>query len=238
MNKIVTVIAMASVTIISTASAIESCDEWFAKNEFGIAGAMGKDGMGVMLDKAGELEKVFASGVAFYDFDDGGEVTDALKEASMAAKANLSKYMEEEISSDESIDKITSKKKEMSKDANGSDVNVLKKSVTIQTMNIKTHSSALLTGVIKICESNDAGKKEVQVVLAVSPKTAASASKVADAINKEIGNRKSVEEYAAERSAGSASTQSSSVPNAPKTPSGTAVPADSSFSNKAKNMNF
>ena len=100
-------------------------------------------------------------------------------------------------------------------------------------MSLRSHADAILTGVIKVCESNEAGKKEVQVVLAVSPKTAASATKASNMINKELGNRKSVEEYKAERK--SASSTQTQQTKEQKSHDGE---VDRSFSNKAKNVNF
>jgi len=223
----------------TSASAIEQCDEWFNKNNFGIAGTMGKSGTGVMLDKKGELEKVFASGFAFYQFDNAEEVADALSESALVAKANLAKYMKEEITSDESIEKISSKKLELTKNGSQKGVSAMKKTVRTQTMSIKSHSDALLTGAIKVCESNDAKKKEVQVVLAISPKTAAAASKVSETINKEIGSRKSVDEYEAERIVGDMGIESkSAIKSGEGVAEKVSEPVDTSFSNKAKNMNF
>ncbi len=232
MKKITTIALLASLSLATTLSAVEQCDQWFQKNDFGIAGIMGKSGTGVVLDQDGEMNKIFASGSVHYDFDDGEEVDEALSEASLVAKANLAKFLKEGIASDESVEKISSKKKELTKDGNQTNTSVIKKSVKTQVMSIKNHANALLTGVIKVCESNDAAKKEIQVVLAVSPKTAAAASKAANMFNKEIGSRKSVEEYAAERQN---TGDGNNVPSASESGS---QPANGSFSNKTKNMNF
>jgi len=232
MNKTLSMAMMISISTLTTASAIEQCDEWFNKNNFGIAGTMGKSGAGVVLDQNGEMRKMFASGVAYYDFNDGEEVNEALSEATMVAKANLAKFLQEKISSDESIEKISSKKRDLTKNGTQTNISVTKKSVKTQTMSINNHAKALLTGVIKVCETNNAPTKEIQVVLAVSPKTTAAASKAANMFNKEIGSRKSVEEYAAER-------QNSNSANSVAYPSNSNNPSNnSSFSNKAKNMNF
>lgn len=233
MKKLVSVVMFTFLLLITSASAIEQCDEWFGKNNFGIVGTMGKSGTGVVLDQNGEMKKLFASGGAFYDFNDGDEVNEALSEASLVAKSNLAKFLKEEISSDENIEKISSKKKELTKNGNQENINVVKKSVKTQTMTIKNHANALLTGVIKVCESNDAAKKEIQVVLAVSPKTAAAASKAANMFNKEIGSRKSVEEYAAERQ-----NKETGSSNAATTSESGSQSTNESFSNTAKNMNF
>jgi len=231
------VISVASIVLLaSSASAIEQCDEWFKKNDTGIAGTMGKDGTGVVLDKNGEFKQVFASGVAFYQFDDNEEVADALKEAALKAKANISKYIKEEITSDESIEKISSKKKELSKNGSQIAASASKKTVKTQTMSIKSHSQTLLTGVIKVCESNSAENKEIQVVLAMSPKTALSASAISESINKNIGSRKSVDEYQADRIAGDLDVKSG-VASKPTTAQST-TPENNSFSNKAKKLDF
>jgi hypothetical protein len=235
MKKTIVKITMVSALMISSVSAFEACDKWFAKNDFGIVGTMGKEGVGVVLDNNGEMNRIFASGTARYDFNDGDEISEALKEASLIAKGNLAMYMKEKISSDESIEKISSKRKELVKNGADSNSSVVKKTVKTQTMSIKSHADALMTGLIKVCESNDANIKEIQVVLAVSPKTSAAATKAVNMMNKELGSRKSVEEYEAERRRMEVQTQtpaSSSSNN-----SGTKS-SNGSFSNKAKNMNF
>ena len=237
MRKITTITVLALFTLTSSITAIEQCDAWFSKNDFNIAGTMGKDGTGVLLNKQGELSKIFAAGSVRYDFNDGDEVSDALKEASMLAKSNIAKFMKEEITSSESVEKITAKRKELTKNTKREDVDVVRKTVKTQTLSIQNSAQALLTGVIKVCESNDAKSKEVQVVLALSPKTAAAASKVSDTINKEIGSRKSVEEYAVERQQNT-NSRTATTDTAKDTAKDTGASTNSSFSNKTKNMNF
>ena len=233
MQKVIVNITIAATLMVSSVSAFETCNKWFAKNNFGIVGTMGKEGVGVVLNQNGEMSRIFASGTARYDFKDGDEVAEALKEASLIAKGNLAMYMKEKISTDESIEKISSKRKELEKSGKENNSSVLKKTVKTQTMSIKSHADALMTGLIKVCESNDANAKEVQVVLAVSPKTAAAATKAANMMNKELGSRKSVEEYESERRRMEVQT-----PTSPSSNASGAQPGDGSFSNRAKNMNF
>ena len=242
MKKFISIVMLASLSLFTTASAVEQCDEWFGKNDFGVLGVMGKSGTGVVLDKNGEMSKIFASGFVRYDMNDAEEIDEALSEASMIAKANITKFIKDSISSDDMVDKISSRKREVTKNGNEENLKVTRQSVKTKTMSIKNHASALLTGVIKVCESNDAATKEIQVVLAVSPKTAAAASKAANMFNKEIGSRKSVEEYAAERQNTDSSNNNSPAMNESGSQSTTnesgSQPANDSFSNKAKNMDF
>jgi len=238
MKKLIVTVSAGIITLTTGAMAIESCDAWFSKLELNIAGTMGKSGTGVVLNQNGEFDKLFASGVSYYHFNDPEEITDGLSEASLVAKANLSKFMKEQISSDEMIEKISSKKVELSSDGNKQTTSAVKKTVKNQTKTIKSHSDALLTGVIKVCESNDASKKEIQVVLAVSPKTAAAASKMANTINKEMGSRKSVAEYEAERKNPAVNEHVQADEASKKSANTVPKDTDHSFSNKAKNMNF
>ena len=235
MKKILLSTMVVTFSLTSSLMAIEQCNEWFQKNDFGIVGTMGKSGTGVVLDKNGEMTKVFASGTTSYDFKDNDEISEALSESNLIAKANLAKFLKEEITSEDTVSKISSRKKTLSKDGNGTNIEVIKKIVKTQTMSISSHTQALLTGIIKVCESHDEAKKEVQVVLAVSPKTTAAASKAANMINKEIGSRKSVEEYSAERKA--AEGHSNSVKTGSVNSSGGET-STGSYSNKAKNMDF
>jgi hypothetical protein len=230
MKKNIVVGVIASFMLTGSALAVEQCDVWFSKNDFGIAGTVGKNGTGVSLDKNGELSKIFASGSVHYDISNGGEIDDALNEANMRAKANLAKFLKEEITTEESIDKITDKKKELAKINGSTNISATKNSVKNQTLSIKTKAKALLAGVIKVCESHDADKKEIQVVWAVSPNTIAASTKAANMFNKEIGSRKSAEEYAAERKQNAVHNNSQSDK--------TTHTKDGSFSNKATNMNF
>ncbi len=232
MKKFVFTTMLVSLLFTSALLAVEQCNEWFQKNDFGIVGTMGESGTGVVLDQNGELSKIFASGTARYDFNDGDEVSEALSEANMLAKSNLAKFLKEDIASKENIDKISSKKKTLLTDGNMTDTMTIKSTTKTQTMTLSNSANALLAGVIKVCESHDATKKKIQVVLAVSPKTAAAATKAANMFNKEIGSRKSAEEYAVERKNTDSNNKLTPTNNAGS------QPADSSYSNTAKNMNF
>ena len=232
MKKFVFTTMLVSLSFTGALLAVEQCNEWFQNNDFGIVGTMGESGTGIVLDKNGELSKIFASGTTKYDFNDGDEISEALSEANMLAKSNIAKFLKEGITSKEITDKFSSKKKELSKDGNAENINTIKKTVKTQTTALSNNANALLTGVIKVCESHDAIEKKIQVVLAVSPKTAAAATKAANMFNKEIGSRKSVEEYASERKNTDSNNKLTPTNNAGN------QPVDSSYSNTAKNMNF
>jgi len=141
---------------------------------------------------AGEIEitntptgiKIFATGVATVDIDDMGEVLDATTEATMKAKARISKFFTEEIKSDTEINTVITKSIKL---VNGKKA-VTKDSVIKTLKRISSNSSKLLRGVVKLAECYTKGKI-VMVSVGLKPETIVAAEGANKLIDDSI-NRK------------------------------------------------
>jgi len=145
------------------------------------------DGVAIRLNDDGTFQ-IFARGTGTYDFDDVDELNDARKEANLKAKANLSKFMKEDISTDEGIANVSKKIKKLSTDGETEKVKVDKETVKVTAEKIITQSDAILKGVITLKEEKvpQKGKNsgEIQVTVGVSSKTLAAVTKLVKEIDK------------------------------------------------------
>lgn len=126
--------------------------------------------------------KIWARGTGVYDFDDHDDRKDALKEAALEAKANLSKFLEEKITTDDSIDRLVKKlKNDLKKDGKRT-ANVSREQVKATALSIKVSSKNILKGVLTLetletpNSSGEGGK--ITVTIGVSPKSMSLANRV------------------------------------------------------------
>jgi hypothetical protein len=137
----------------------------------------GPDGCSVQLGDP-ENWKLICIGTGSYDFNDTDNIKDATQVATLEAKAAISKFLNEKISSQESIDKIVTKQASQN---SGKDRKVAMTSMQTQMSSIKSSSDAIIQGVI-VLESEQIwhGKTgTVRVKVGQSQKTMALASKFA-----------------------------------------------------------
>jgi hypothetical protein len=126
--------------------------------------------------------KILATGGATVDIDDIDEVQDALMEAEMEAKATISHFLNEEISSDKSIESAATKKITMVKGASGSTKDIMKEKVKTTLKKISNNSKSMLRGVVKLASCYEKGEK-VLVSVGLKPETIAIAEKGTGSIN-------------------------------------------------------
>jgi hypothetical protein len=127
--------------------------------------------------------KILSTGAATVEFDDVDEVNDARMEAELEAKNAISKFFNEDIRSEESIESAGLKKIRIVKGADGQAKTATRDKVkaTLRTLSSKSHS--LLRGVVKLAECYSKGKL-VMVSVGLKPETIAAA----EAGTKEIGD--------------------------------------------------
>jgi hypothetical protein len=133
------------------------------------------DGIAIRLLPDGGFQ-IFSMGTGVYDFDDPEDIADARKEAEMKAKANLSKFMNESLSSEESFDQLSAKVKTLNSENGETTSSVEKTTVKTTFETIRSSSSALLKGVVvlaseKVPGGGSSGTYRVQI--GVSSKTIA-----------------------------------------------------------------
>lgn len=125
--------------------------------------------------------QIFSLGTGTYDFDDVDDIADAREEATLNAKANLSKFMSESLSTDEKIEKVSATVKSISSENGETVTSAEKVSAKTALSNIRNSSAALLKGVIvlaseKVPASGSSGS--YRVMLGVSSKTITAVGKL------------------------------------------------------------
>lgn len=129
--------------------------------------------------------QIFAVGTGTYDFDDVDDILDAQNEATLKAKANLAKFMNESLSTDEKIESMSKKVKTVSSQNGETTASVNKTSAKTALTSIRNSSAALLKGVIVLSSSKIPGKGTsgtYRVMVGVSSKTLAAVGKMVNGI--------------------------------------------------------
>ena len=142
------------------------------------------DGATMRLTPDGGFQ-IFAVGSGTYDFDDVDDVLDAQNEATLKAKANLAKFMNESLSTDEKIESMSKKVKSISSENGETTASVNKTTAKNALTSIKNSSAALLKGVIVLSSSKVPGKGTsgtYRVMVGVSSKTLTAVNKLVNGI--------------------------------------------------------
>lgn len=139
--------------------------------------------------------KIFARGTGVYDFDDEDDRQEAIQEATLKAKANLSKFLNETISSDEGLDSLSKKAKTLTKTGDVTTQAVSKESVKTTGLAIRNSSKAILTGAItletkRIPRKGDSGT--YQVTIGISSISVAAAEEISNKMTDSLNNRRKV----------------------------------------------
>lgn len=118
--------------------------------------------------------QVFGLGTGTYDFNDAGDISDATQEALLTAKGHVAKFIKERITTDEGIDKITEKKKNLVKLSGGDEKSVQRAETKKTVTQIKNSADEMVRGII-ILEStkipDGTGGGTVQVKVGMSSKS-------------------------------------------------------------------
>jgi hypothetical protein len=115
----------------------------------------GPDGATMQLTADGGW-RIFAIGRGTYDFDDNDDIQQARQEAMLQAKAHIAKFMGETVTSDETLGRLSEKKKSLSSSGAGS---VEKTDVKTMTTMIRSQAKQLLAGVITLETSQQPNPK-------------------------------------------------------------------------------
>jgi hypothetical protein len=125
--------------------------------------------------------RLFGIGTGTYDFNDPDDINGATQEAMLNAKAHLSKFMKESITSDEALNKLTQKKRTLVKQSGGDEKSVKLDDTKTIAHQIENSSDAILKGVI-VLESTKtpsaAGGGKVVVKVGQSSKSLGVAGRV------------------------------------------------------------
>ena len=150
--------------------------------------------------------KLLATSAVPVDFDDPSEVSSARREAELKAKRAIAEYINQNLSSEDSINTEINKSKTHEKASNGSVVsNVQRNEVKQQLIGISSEANAVLKGVMTIGSCYTKGH-EVRVTVGIKSETI----EHAEALGKSMGVDKS-KSYGANASKQTANDS----PNAP-----------------------
>lgn len=125
--------------------------------------------------------KILSTATATVSFDDPDSVRDAKDEATLLAKAAISKFLSEIVSSDEVINKAVNETKSMTGEAKSA----VRKETIERVKTLRNSSQALLRGVVLLGDCYTKGK-EVRVSVGLKPETIESAGKVAGGISNSV----------------------------------------------------
>lgn len=125
-------------------------------------------GAAINFNEDGSVRSITAIGEADLVFGDAKDVRTAKQKATMRAKANLAKFLNERISSEEVIDDMT---KTATETSSSGDATATRN--TIETMSERVHNSAeaILKGVVTLTEDVNHNDKVVRVKIGVKEQT-------------------------------------------------------------------
>ena len=156
--------------------------------------ALEEDGVSINYNEEGALV-IFARGTGTYDFDNPDDRKDAKQEALLEAKAAISHFLNETITSEEALDKQSKKVTTLTKSGDVSTEAVSKEEVKNTLKSIRNKSESVLTGVVvlkseKIPGTGSGG--EIQVTVVTSPLTQKAAKEISNSMTDSLNDRTKV----------------------------------------------
>ncbi len=108
--------------------------------------------------------KILSTGAASVDFDEPDEVQDAITEATLEAKVVIAKFFNEDIKNDQSIETLSKKATNMTRDASGTQKTATKNKIKTTLKKISSNSAAMLRGVVTLSQCYDKGSQVLVTV--------------------------------------------------------------------------
>jgi hypothetical protein len=184
----------------------------------------------VEFDGEGQF-KIISTAAASVDFDDPSEIMSARREAELLAKRAIAEYINQKLSSEDSISSEISKSKTNSKAVDGSVVSSAQRDeVKKQISSVVTRTDALLKGVITIGSCYTKGH-EIRVTVGIKSQTFANASQ----LEKSMGAA-SANSYGARKEVDSKNPNNQTTTNLNKTNNNESEPSTKSY-NGSKQLN-
>lgn len=128
--------------------------------------------------------KILATAQASVSMDDIDSIKDAREEATLEAKALISKFMSEDIKSDSKIEKIVNE----SKQSDGKNIQIIRKELITRVKILRNTSQALLRGVV-ILGSCYTKSLEFRVTVGIKPETIKAAENLAGNIGRSLSSQ-------------------------------------------------
>ncbi len=140
-----------------------------------------------LLPDGSDWAKIYSSGEADLKFGDNRDIRMSSKKAVLRAKAELSKFFKEKISTEETLEDITKECLNAAAGAEGITEESTRKTVVTTIERIKNQSDAILRGVVTLETKVDKDNKLVVVKVGISRNSLAIADSVQSEINKKPG---------------------------------------------------
>ena len=138
---------------------------------------------GINIEDVAGGTKILATGQASVSFDDIDAVRDAKDEATLVAKAAISKFLTETIAYDEAINKAVNETKSMSRAGKENQ----REEVINRVKSLRNSSKSLLRGVVPLADCYTKGQF-VRVSVGLKPETIKTAGNLAGGISKSVGS--------------------------------------------------
>lgn len=136
---------------------------------------------GINVEDVNGGTKIVATSSATVSFDDVDSVRDAKDEATMLAKAQIAKFLNEEIHSDESVNKVINESKTTSNQGKSA----TREEMITRVKSLRNSAGALLRGVVIIGDCYTEGS-EVRVTVGIKPETIAGAANLGNSIQQSL----------------------------------------------------
>lgn len=130
------------------------------------------------VNEDGEFARIRSVGEAELEFGDRKDIRIATQKAQMRAKANIAKFLNERVKSEEVMNEVINSMT----NTNGQTKESMRETVETYTESISNSAEALLKGVITTKTDINKDEKYVQVEMGLSPKT----MNAADTLNKAL----------------------------------------------------
>jgi len=136
-----------------------------------------------LLPDGSDWERIYSSGEADLKFGDTRDIRMAKKKAVLRAKAELSKFFKEQLSTEETLEDLTKECLNADAGEQGATEKNTRKTVVTTIERIKNQSDAILKGVIILETKVDRDNRVVQVLVGISKNSIGIANSVQSAIN-------------------------------------------------------
>lgn len=141
---------------------------------------------GINVEDVNGGTKIVATSAASVSFDDIDSVRDAKDEATMLAKAQIAKFLNEDIQSDESVNKVVNE----SKTTTNAGKTATREEMITRIKSLRNSARALLRGVVILGDCYTKGT-EVRVTVGIKPETITSAGNLDRNIHQSIQDSRS-----------------------------------------------
>lgn len=136
---------------------------------------------GINVEDVGGGTKILATSSVSVTFDDVDSVQDARDEATMEAKSLISKFMSEDIMSDEMVNRVVAE----SKVATAEGKTATREELVVRVKTLRNSSQALLRGAVMLGDCYTP-ERELRVSVGIKPDTIRSAERLSGSMSESI----------------------------------------------------